>query len=123
MVCANSPVFEFEKKNISQLLWNTNFVCYCTQEPIKPDRTRTCHAKQWPTPPSELSRVSILKAALNKSPVAPEVNLEFLAKNTHGYSGADLTEICQRVAKLAIRESIDSDIRAARKAGERGGCW
>jgi len=73
--------------------------------------------------PYELSCVSILKAALNKSPVAPEVNLEFLAKNTHGYSGADLTEICQRVAKLAIRESIDSDIRAARKAGERGGCW
>jgi len=74
--------------------------------------------------PYELSRVSILKAALNKSPVAPEVNLEFLAKNTHGYSGADLTEICQRAAKLAIRESIDSDIsEAARKAGERGGCW
>ncbi len=42
--------------------------------------------------PDELLRVSILKAALNKLPVAPEVNLEFLAKNTHGYSGADLTE-------------------------------
>src|SRR5882762_5701382 len=54
MVCSNSPLFEFEKKNISQLLWNTNFFCYCTQEPIKPDRTHTCHAKQWPTPPSNL---------------------------------------------------------------------
>ena len=59
--------------------------------------------------------MSILKAALNKSPVTPEVNLEFLAKNTHGYSGADLTEICQRAAKLAIRESIDSDIRRQRE--------
>jgi hypothetical protein len=28
------------------------FFCYCTQETIKADRTRTCHAKQWPTPPS-----------------------------------------------------------------------
>jgi transitional endoplasmic reticulum ATPase len=65
--------------------------------------------------PDEASRLSIFKAALNKSPVAPEVNLAFLAKSTHGYSGADLTEICQRAAKLAIRESIDSDIRRQRE--------
>ncbi|KIM77417.1 hypothetical protein PILCRDRAFT_12055 [Piloderma croceum F 1598] len=39
----------------------------------------------------------------------------FLAKSTHGYSVADLTEICQRAAKLAIRESIDSDIRRQRE--------
>ncbi|KAF9807247.1 hypothetical protein IEO21_08299 [Rhodonia placenta] len=42
-------------------------------------------------------------------------NLCVLAKNTHGFSGADLTEICQRVAKLAIRESIESDIRRAQE--------
>src|ERR1700733_9418809 len=65
--------------------------------------------------PDEASRLSIFKAALNKSPVAPEVNLAFLAKSTHGYSVIDLTEICQREAKLAIRESIDSDIRRQRK--------
>jgi transitional endoplasmic reticulum ATPase len=65
--------------------------------------------------PDEASRLSIFKAALNKSPVAPDVNLAFLAKSTHGYSGADLTEICQRAAKLAIRESIDSDIRRQRE--------
>ncbi|MBH0005036.1 AAA family ATPase, partial [Pseudoalteromonas sp. SWYJZ12] len=69
--------------------------------------------------PDEPSRLSILKAALKKSPVAPEVNLDFLAKNTHGFSGADLTEICQRAAKLAIRESIDSDIKLAREKRER----
>ena len=69
--------------------------------------------------PDEPSRLSILKACLKKSPVAPEVNLPFLAKNTHGYSGADLTEICQRAAKLAIRASIDADIRAAREKRER----
>lgn len=65
--------------------------------------------------PDEPSRLSILKATLKKSPVAQDVPLEFLAKNTHGYSGADLTEICQRAAKLAIRESIDSDIRRTRE--------
>lgn len=65
--------------------------------------------------PDEPSRLSILTAALRKSPVSPEVDLSFLAKNTHGFSGADLTEICQRAAKLAIRESIEADIRRARE--------
>ena len=69
--------------------------------------------------PDEPSRLSILNACLKKSPVAPEVDLTFLAKNTHGFSGADLTEICQRAAKLAIRASIDADIRAAREKRER----
>lgn len=35
----------------------------------------------------------------------------YLAKVTHGFSGADLTEICQRACKLAIRQSIESEIR------------
>ena len=30
---------------------------------------------------------------------------------THGFSGADLTEICQRACKLAIRQSIEAEIR------------
>ncbi|KAF7985776.1 hypothetical protein HWV62_393 [Athelia sp. TMB] len=68
--------------------------------------------------PDEPSRLSIFKAALNKSPLSPEVDLAFLAKNTHGFSGADITEICQRAAKLAIRESIDADIRRLREKKE-----
>lgn len=69
--------------------------------------------------PDEPSRLSILKAQLKKSPLAPDVNLSFLAKSTHGFSGADLTEICQRAAKLAIRASIDADIKRAREMKER----
>jgi len=65
--------------------------------------------------PDEVSRLSILRATLKKSPVADDVPLEFLAKSTHGFSGADLAEICQRAAKLAIRESIDCDIKRARE--------
>ncbi|KAI0305805.1 AAA ATPase [Multifurca ochricompacta] len=68
--------------------------------------------------PDEKSRLSILRAALRKSPVAPDVDLPFLSKNTHGFSGADLTEICQRAAKLAIRESIEEDIRRERERKE-----
>jgi transitional endoplasmic reticulum ATPase len=72
--------------------------------------------------PDEPSRMAILKAALRKSPVAENVDMEFLAKNTNGFSGADLTEICQRAVKLAIRESIAKTLmadreRAARAAG------
>lgn len=33
---------------------------------------------------------------------------------THGFSGADLTEICQRACKMAIRESIEQEVRRER---------
>lgn len=61
--------------------------------------------------PDELSRVAILKANLRKSPVSQDIDMPYLAKMTHGFSGADLTEICQRACKLAIRQSIEADIR------------
>lgn len=65
--------------------------------------------------PDEKSRMNILKAALRKSPIAKDVDLTFLSKMTHGFSGADLTEICQRACKLAIRESIEKDITRERE--------
>lgn len=71
----------------------------------------------------EPSRLQILKSALRKSPIGKDVDLNYMAKVTPGFSGADLTEICQRASKLAIRESIDSDIRrerARKEAAERG---
>lgn len=37
-----------------------------------------------------------------------------MAKVTKGFSGADLTEICQRAVKLAIRENIEQDIKRER---------
>ncbi|BGO96524.1 Valosin-containing protein [Rhodotorula toruloides ATCC 204091] len=65
--------------------------------------------------PDEPSRTSILKAALKRSPIAADVDLGFIAKNTHGFSGADLTEVCQRAAKLAIRASIEADMQKDRE--------
>ncbi|KAF7377010.1 AAA ATPase [Mycena sanguinolenta] len=38
--------------------------------------------------PDEPSRLSILEVCLKKSPVSPSVDLNFLAKSTHGFSGA-----------------------------------
>lgn len=63
--------------------------------------------------------MSILKAVLKRSPVSKNVDLTFLAKNTHGFSGADLTEICQRAAKLAIRASIEADMKKERERKEK----
>jgi len=70
--------------------------------------------------PDEKSRLNIFKAALRKSPIAKDVDINFLAKTTHGFSGADLQEICQRAVKLAIRESIEKDIRREREMKDKG---
>ena len=39
-------------------------------------------------------------------------------QSTHGFSGADLTEICQRSVKLAIRESVVAEIARERARAE-----
>ncbi|XP_047220511.1 transitional endoplasmic reticulum ATPase isoform X2 [Girardinichthys multiradiatus] len=71
--------------------------------------------------PDKPSRTAILKANLRKSPVARDVDLEFLSGITEGFSGADLTEICQRACKLAIREAIEAEIKAERQRQSRPG--
>jgi transitional endoplasmic reticulum ATPase len=48
-----------------------------------------------------------------------DVDLGFLSKNTVGFSGADLTEICQRACKLAIRESIEAKLRLEKERQQR----
>merc|ERR1712054_76750 len=70
--------------------------------------------------PDEGSRFNILKSVLRKSPVAPDVDLAYLAKTLHGFSGADLTEICQRAAKMAIRESIEKEIELEKERAAAG---
>ncbi len=59
--------------------------------------------------PDHKSRISVFKAVLKKTPIAKNVSFETLAALTDGYSGADLTELCQRATKSAIRESIEAD--------------
>jgi len=55
------------------------------------------------------ARVSIFKASLRKSPVGPEVDFEYLADRTEGFSGADIAGICKSAAKHAIRAAIDKE--------------
>uniref|UniRef100_A0ACD5YLT3 Uncharacterized protein n=1 Tax=Avena sativa TaxID=4498 RepID=A0ACD5YLT3_AVESA len=60
--------------------------------------------------PDVESRLQIFRACLRKSPVAKDVDLNALAKYTQGFSGADITEICQCACKYAIRENIEKDM-------------
>ena len=70
--------------------------------------------------PDRDSRISIFKANLRKSPIGDDIGIEQLADATDGFSGADITEICQRAAKNAIRECITADIERQKRveAGE-----
>jgi transitional endoplasmic reticulum ATPase len=71
--------------------------------------------------PDQESREGILKAQLRKTPVAGDVDLNFIASKTHGFSGADLGFVTQRAVKLAIKEAITADIdrvKAREAAGE-----
>merc|ERR1719517_143228 len=59
--------------------------------------------------PELLARQGILESTLRKSPIAPNVPLSFIAQKTEGFSGADLSELCQRAAKAAIRDCIAAE--------------
>jgi transitional endoplasmic reticulum ATPase len=70
--------------------------------------------------PDRDSRISIFKANLRKSPIDEDLDIDQLADATDGFSGADITEICQRAAKNAIRDSITAGLERQKRveAGE-----
>ena len=70
--------------------------------------------------PDKPSRLSIFKANLRKSPIAPNVNMNFCADLTEKFTGADITELCQRACKAAIRESISAEEERRRLAADGG---
>jgi transitional endoplasmic reticulum ATPase len=61
--------------------------------------------------PDKPSRLSIIKANLRKTPVAKDVDYNYMADLTEGFSGADLSELCQRASKSAVREAIEAEAR------------
>jgi transitional endoplasmic reticulum ATPase len=56
--------------------------------------------------PDETERQSIFNVHLKGRPIAPEVSIEELARQTDSRSGADIEAICRRAALLALREWI-----------------
>jgi len=53
--------------------------------------------------PDIKGRVEVLKVHTKKVPLAPEVNLEIIARGTPGFSGADLENLVNEAALLAAR--------------------
>ena len=71
--------------------------------------------------PDEASRAGILKAQLRKTPIADDIDINYIASRTHGFSGADLGFVTQRAVKLAIKEAIAIDIERTKEREAAGG--
>ncbi|KAJ7504896.1 hypothetical protein B0H11DRAFT_1979786 [Mycena galericulata] len=65
-----------------------------------------CSSMRWTRSHKEVYVTGTTNGALKMSPVSSKVNLDFLAKSTHGFSGADLTEISRRTMKLASTKAL-----------------
>jgi len=70
--------------------------------------------------PDTASRRAIFNACLKKTPIAKDVDIASMAAATEGCSGADITSICQRATKFAIRESLERMIAFRRQNPDAG---
>ncbi|WP_407393863.1 CDC48 family AAA ATPase [Methanobrevibacter sp.] len=58
--------------------------------------------------PDEEARLAIFKVHTKDMPLAEDVDLKKLAKNTDGYVGADIEAVCREAAMLTLRENLDA---------------
>ena len=69
--------------------------------------------------PDAAGRRSLLDINLKSVPLAPDVDLEVIAKHIDGYSGADITNVCRDASmaamRLAIKGKTPDEIRAMAK--------
>jgi transitional endoplasmic reticulum ATPase len=59
-------------------------------------------------PPDREARESMLRMMMKDRPVADDIDFGYLAKNTSGFSGADLGELVETAADGAIEDSLSS---------------
>lgn len=52
--------------------------------------------------PSEQERSAILLLHSSRMPLSPDVDISYISKQTHGYSGADLASLCREAAMIAF---------------------
>ena len=58
--------------------------------------------------PDEEARLSIFEVHTKDMPLADDVDLKKLAKNTDGYVGADIESVCREAAMLTLRNDLES---------------
>lgn len=59
--------------------------------------------------PNEEGRLAIFKVHTKDMPLADDVDLKKLAKQTEGYVGADIEAVCREAAMLTLRDDLDSE--------------
>ena len=59
-------------------------------------------------PPDQKGRLQILKIITRDMPLAKDVDLEQIARDTEMFSGADLNNLCKEAALNALREDINA---------------
>merc|ERR1712025_676600 len=57
--------------------------------------------------PDENGRLEIMRIHTKNMKLGPDVKLEEIAANTHGFVGADLAQLCTEAALTCIREKMD----------------
>ncbi|MCQ2964556.1 MAG: CDC48 family AAA ATPase [archaeon] len=58
--------------------------------------------------PDEKARLEIFKVHTKDMPLAKDVKLSKLAKNSDGYVGADIEAVCREAAMLTLRDNLDA---------------
>ncbi|KZX11282.1 ATP-dependent zinc metalloprotease FtsH [Methanobrevibacter oralis] len=59
--------------------------------------------------PDEEARIAIFEVHTKGMPLAEDVNLKKLAKNTEGYVGADIEAVCREAAMFTLRDDIEAN--------------
>jgi transitional endoplasmic reticulum ATPase len=59
--------------------------------------------------PNEAGRLAIFKVHTKKMPLAENVSLKRLAKESDGYVGSDIEAVCREAVMLALRENLEID--------------
>lgn len=73
---------------------------------MRPGRfDRHIHVKE----PDEEARLAIFNVHTKNMPLAKDVDLKKLAKNTDGYVGADIEAVCREAAMLTLRKNRDAE--------------
>jgi AAA+ superfamily predicted ATPase len=76
-------------------------------------------------PPDQPARLALLQTGLRERPCATDIDLVAIAANTDGFSGADITHLCDTAAQSALAASLKSgsvrpignhDLKAALKS-------
>jgi transitional endoplasmic reticulum ATPase len=69
-------------------------------------RTGRLERAMFVPPPTRDERAAILQLHLRDRPTSPTLDLDGLARRTSGFSGADLAQLAEHAADLAIEASV-----------------